>query len=482
MPPAAGHSVTPWQDQLLVLGGHTKEKNPAADLAVRLLDPGNMTWTLLQPTGTAPCTRGGHTACLVGDLLYVYGGEDVKRRPLSDVWALDLSVMAWCKVEVGGGPKVPAPPARSGHVATVYKEKYLVVFGGGSIANCYNDTWVLDLESCKWTRPNVFGPLPPPRAGHSAALVGDTWFVLGGGNNVRGCVDMLAADFSDMPVMNITWRRVCTVPAGSPLSSEGVSLMHVPHLQLLVAFGGYNGKYHNTVSVYKLPTSEYQDPAVTAAAAAAAKSTSSAEQAGDAAGAASKGQQQEPSGSPSKASGAKQNGPDTAAKQQQQQQQQHLEPEPRRGLEASSSNSALDSANGGLPSNGSSGLLKELAVAREQLKRDLKLKEQELSEAQAAAATEKEAIIAENSLLRRQLAAAQASLADSEKALEDCRHALSAEQSHVLKLEAQLAEANEKLHTVTELEKALERYKKAEAEAAAKKGSGGLWGYIAGGN
>jgi hypothetical protein len=24
MPPAAGHSVTPWQEQLLVLGGHTK--------------------------------------------------------------------------------------------------------------------------------------------------------------------------------------------------------------------------------------------------------------------------------------------------------------------------------------------------------------------------------------------------------------------------------------------------------------------------
>ena len=62
----------------------------------------------------------------------MYGGEDVKRRPLSDVWALDLSVMAWCKVDVVGGPKVPAPPARSGHVATVYKEKYLVVFGGKS--------------------------------------------------------------------------------------------------------------------------------------------------------------------------------------------------------------------------------------------------------------------------------------------------------------------------------------------------------------
>jgi hypothetical protein len=28
---------------------------------------------------------------------------------------------------------------------------------------------------------------------------------------------------------------------------------HTPELNLLVAFGGYNGKYHNAVSVYKLP-------------------------------------------------------------------------------------------------------------------------------------------------------------------------------------------------------------------------------------
>jgi hypothetical protein len=44
----------------------------------------------------------------------------------------------------------------------------------------------LDLEARSWSRPTVFGTLPSPRAGHSAALVGDTWYVLGGGNNVKG--------------------------------------------------------------------------------------------------------------------------------------------------------------------------------------------------------------------------------------------------------------------------------------------------------
>jgi hypothetical protein len=75
------------------------------------------------------------------------------------------------------------------------------------------------------------------------------------------------------------------------------------------------------------------------------------------------------------------------------------------------------------------------------------------------------------------------------QALEEARHALSAEQARTLKLEAQLAEAREKLGTVTDLERALERYQKveaataaAEAQAAGKKeGNAGLWGYLTGG-
>jgi hypothetical protein len=34
-------------------------------------------------------------ACLVGRSLYVFGGEDVQRRPLGDVGVLDLDTMNW---------------------------------------------------------------------------------------------------------------------------------------------------------------------------------------------------------------------------------------------------------------------------------------------------------------------------------------------------------------------------------------------------
>jgi hypothetical protein len=36
---------------------------------------------------------------------------------------------------------------------------------------------------------------------------------------------MLVADLSDLASNRISWTKVCNVPAGSPLSSEGISLL-----------------------------------------------------------------------------------------------------------------------------------------------------------------------------------------------------------------------------------------------------------------
>lgn len=67
------------------------------------------------------------------------------------------------------------------------------------------------------------------------------------------------------------------------------------------------------------------------------------------------------------------------------------------------------------------------------------------------------------------------------QAAEEARHALSGEQAKTLKLEAQLAEAADKLGSVAELERELAKYRQREAEGLKKKGSsGGLWGYISG--
>jgi hypothetical protein len=40
-----------------------------------------------------------------------------------------------------------------------------------------------------------------------------------------GCTDMLVADLTELPAGTVSWKKVCSVPPGSPLSSEGVSLL-----------------------------------------------------------------------------------------------------------------------------------------------------------------------------------------------------------------------------------------------------------------
>ena len=66
------------------------------------------------------------------------------------------------------------PPARSAHAAAAYQQRYLLIFGGGSVANCFGDLYVLDTESMHWSCPATQGPPPAPRAGQPMQLCTST--------------------------------------------------------------------------------------------------------------------------------------------------------------------------------------------------------------------------------------------------------------------------------------------------------------------
>ena len=48
-------------------------------------------WTKLQCTGSIPSPRSGHSAVLIGDVLYVFGGSAPDGTLLGDLAALNLS-------------------------------------------------------------------------------------------------------------------------------------------------------------------------------------------------------------------------------------------------------------------------------------------------------------------------------------------------------------------------------------------------------
>lgn len=224
-----------------------------------------------------------------------------------------------------------------------------------------------------------------------------------------------------------------------PLCASALRYRYTPEHNLLVAFGGYNGRYHNAVSVYKLPGAE--DDAA----------------AGDAADTA-----------------------DTAH-------EDHIQHQAQRGMDAAQQQQQAAAVTQQQPTqqNGDeqqgNSLLKELALSREQLRRDLNAARQELELVAGAADAAKQEAAAQINMLSQQLATVQASAAAADQAAAEMRQALSSEQARTLALEAQVAELTDRLGSVAELERELARYRRREAEAAeAAAKRGGLWAYVSG--
>ncbi|KAL0335492.1 UNVERIFIED_CONTAM: Acyl-CoA-binding domain-containing protein 4, partial [Sesamum radiatum] len=119
-------------------------------------------------------SRGGQSVTLVGTTLVIFGGQDAKRSLLNDLHILDLETMTWDEMDTVG----VRPSPRSDHAAAVHADRYLLIFGGGSHATCFNDLHVLDLQTMEWSRPIQQGEIPSPRAGHCGVTVGENWFIV----------------------------------------------------------------------------------------------------------------------------------------------------------------------------------------------------------------------------------------------------------------------------------------------------------------
>eukprot|EP00892_Ulva_mutabilis_P007657 jgi/Ulvmu1/5263/UM022_0057.1 len=251
-PACAAAVALPHRGRALLIGGHTKaqKNNPSAPLIVRVLDPARQTWGVLPCSGAVPAARGSHVAGIIGDKAYVFGGEGARLRLQQGVKVLDLMTNEWSELELpADGKKGPEP--RTALAATPYQDRYFIIFGGGAVGKCHNDVWVLDTVTNMWDKPTIGGQRPSPRAGCCSALLGNRWYILGGGNNTAGCPDMYMLDLVRLGVSELEWEQVASFDRRAALACEGATLVAAPAYGALVAFGGYNGVYHNAVSAFK---------------------------------------------------------------------------------------------------------------------------------------------------------------------------------------------------------------------------------------
>ncbi|XP_010485986.1 PREDICTED: acyl-CoA-binding domain-containing protein 4 isoform X2 [Camelina sativa] len=416
--PCAGHSLIPWDNNLLSIGGHTKD--PSESIQVKVFDTHTSTWSMLKTYGKPPVSRGGQSVTIMGKTLVIFGGQDAKRSLLNDLHILDLETMTWDEIDAVG----ISPSPRSDHAAAVHAERYLLIFGGGSHATCFDDLHVLDLQTMEWSRPAQQGDAPTPRAGHAGVTIGENWFIVGGGDNKSGASESVVLNMS-----TLAWSVVASVQGRVPLASEGLSLVVSSYNgeDVLVAFGGYNGRYNNEINLLKpshkstLQTKTLEAPLPGSLSAVNNATT------------------------------------------------RDIESEVEVSQEGRVREIVMDNVNAGSKVEGNNErIITTLKSEKEEL--EVSLNKEKMQTLQ----------------LRQELGEAESRNTDLYKELQSVRGQLAAEQSRCFKLEVDVAELRQKLQTLETLQKELEllQRQKAASEQAAmnakRQSSGGVWGWLAG--
>ncbi|KAI0257057.1 hypothetical protein BJV78DRAFT_1159906 [Lactifluus subvellereus] len=199
-----GHAGALVSSVLLVWGGDTntggQAPNERQDDSLYLLNLVSREWTRVPVNGPGPVGRYGHAVTMVGSKFFVFGGQ-VNGEFLNDMWAFDLNSLksrpTWESYESEPGNE--KPPRRTGHASVTHGDR-IIIFGGTDGRYHYNDTWLFDVPTRKWTELQCTGYIPSPREGHAAALVDDVMYVFGG----RG-VD--GTDLGDLTAFKLSTQR-----------------------------------------------------------------------------------------------------------------------------------------------------------------------------------------------------------------------------------------------------------------------------------
>jgi len=160
--------------------------------------------------GQIPPPRKDHTAVVFGDYMYVFGG-DARSTTLNDFYCINLKgdVHEWKRIMTAG----PNPPARAGHSAVVlgnsmyifgghdshssyspfqglqcqcsYEDEWRACpacMGGGELeSKVYDDLWEFSYETWTWrNEPKTTGQWPTPRSSHISVGNNNVLYIISG--------------------------------------------------------------------------------------------------------------------------------------------------------------------------------------------------------------------------------------------------------------------------------------------------------------
>ena len=174
------HASAVLNGELYVVGGY-RPGGSVTDEVWRSAD-GGRTWDQVA-AGPRFSRRGYHTLEVIGDTLYILGGEgyeDGDRKKFNEVWKSADRGVTWRQVAT-----TPRYPARSDHSSAVLGDNLYLIGGTLNLSDPNDEIWRSTDLGATWTRvpetiEDVVGPVRFRRNGHASVVVGNRAYVIGG--------------------------------------------------------------------------------------------------------------------------------------------------------------------------------------------------------------------------------------------------------------------------------------------------------------
>jgi len=164
--------------------------------------PSALTWTELAPRG-GPAAREDHTWTVAGDgaSAYLFGGRQ-GRREFNDLWLYDLAGDDWTELQ----PTGTAPEPRFGHTAVWLNGVGLAIWSGQAGTDFFADIWAYDPATNAWRELPGGGDVPPARYGSCAGVGPDgrMWISHGFTEDTGRFSDTRAYDFASETWADLT--------------------------------------------------------------------------------------------------------------------------------------------------------------------------------------------------------------------------------------------------------------------------------------
>ncbi|KAJ6254130.1 faciogenital dysplasia protein [Anaeramoeba flamelloides] len=198
-----------------------------------------------------PTALHGHKSSLIGNEMYVFGGEDSEGNVQNTLYTFNIETNSWEIVEAVQG-KSPSPRSEMSMNAI---STYIFIFGGTNQSGRLGDLHLYLTEEKEWINyPETHGNPPTPRSGHAADVIENQLWIYGG----RDESGQELGDLYCLDCNTYTWFHV--EPEGNLLPSPRVwhTLTFVE--SQIVIFGGWSlGRAINDVWIYDLVTSKWYE-------------------------------------------------------------------------------------------------------------------------------------------------------------------------------------------------------------------------------